>query len=53
MKRWLKINGQLIELDDLLNEENWSPPVRAISYILFVLGVGATFFLILYLGVRP
>jgi hypothetical protein len=50
MKHFLNIKGQLVELDDLLDEKNWQPKVRAIAYILFVVGVFMTAYVVLSLG---
>ena len=50
MKRYLKINGWWIPLEDMTNEEHWSPTARAIAYVLFVIGVGVTFYMLLHFG---
>ena len=52
MKRWIKVGGWHVCLDDL-KEENWGPTFRVIAEWLAIAGIVLVFYILIYFGGKP
>ena len=49
MKRWIKVGGWHVCLDDL-KEENWGPRTRQFVYWMVVAAIALVFYIVIYFG---